>query len=331
MIMTKTIPEEIYEQVKAAQAILILQPDNPDGDSIGTALALEEIFGDMGKRALLYSYREPDTYLRLLEGWDRISQKLPKEFDLTVVVDTASPSLLSATLDHHSKDLITRPMIVIDHHASRSEMGFKTIDLIKPDAAATAEMVYFLAEALKWPINPRAATKLASALLSDSLNLTIPTVTVETVLALAGMVRHGANLSELHRAKREASALSPELLKVKGELLANVEYAADGKLALCSISPEIMDKHKAEHDPSDLVIWEMQWTKGVDVAAVLRHYGTKIKVSMRAKRPIANLIAEKFEGGGHPGAAAFRAEGTDMAAAKTALIKAFVEVDLATK
>lgn len=70
----------------------------------------------------------------------------------------------------------------------------------------------------------------------------------------------------------------------------------------------------------------MQWVKGVEVAAVFKHYGTKIKVSMRARRPIAAKLAEKFDGGGHDRAAAFRAQGTDIIEAVAKFKDAYEEI-----
>jgi phosphoesterase RecJ-like protein len=307
-----TIYQQIKELVDSAQTVLILQPDNPDGDSMGSALGLEEILGDLGKQPLMFSYKPSETYLRLNEGWDRVSQAFPKSFDLTILVDTASPTLLVNTLEKHGAELSKRPAIVIDHHNSRSEMGFITHELIQPTSASTGEQIIQLAEALNWPINQQAATKLAAAIISDSLNLTVPMTSYETVAALASCVKAGANLSEMNTKKREANALTPELQTLKAKLLTGVEYAFDGRLAIASIDAETMSTYKDQHDPCDLIIWDMQWVKGVEVAAVFKHYGTKIKVSMRAKRPIAAKLAEAFDGGGHDRAAAFKAQTTDM-------------------
>lgn len=307
-----TIYDDIKKLVDEAGTILILQPDNADGDSMGSALGLEEILGDLGKTPLMYSYKPSETYLRLHEGWDRVSQTFPKAFDLTILVDTASPTLLVNTLEKHGTELSKHPAIVIDHHNSRSEMGFITHELIDPQAASTGEQIVQLADKLGWKMNPAAATKVASAIVSDSLNLTVPMTSYGTVWALAECVKAGANLAEMNARKREANALTPSLLTIKAKLLTTVDYAFDGRLAIATIDTETMDRYKDEHDPCDLIIWEMQWVKGVEVAAVFKHYGTKIKVSMRAKRPIAAKLAEAFDGGGHDRAAAFRAEGTDM-------------------
>jgi len=312
--------------VDEAQTILILQPDNPDGDSMGSALGLEELLGDLGKTPLMYSYKPSETYLRLHEGWDRVSQTFPKAFDLTILVDTASPTLLVNTLEKHGAELSKHPAVVVDHHNSRSEMGFITHELIEPDAASTGEQLVRLANELDWAISEQAGTKLAAAIISDSLNLTVPMTSYGTVSALADCVKAGADLAQMNQRKREANALTPSLQTIKAKLLTSVEYAFDGRLAIATIDTETIDRYKDEHDPCDLIIWDMQWVKGVEVAAVFKHYGTKIKVSMRAKRPIAARLAEAFDGGGHDRAAAFRAEGTDMQVAVDKFKEAFAKI-----
>lgn len=314
--------QDIKKLVDDAQTILILQPDNPDGDSMGSALGLEELIGDLGKQPLLYSYKPSENYLHIFEGWDRVSQSFPKQFDLTILVDTSSSSLLVNTLEKYGSELAARPFIAIDHHSTESSLTIASHVLIDPQAASTGEQIVQLANALDWKMNPQAADKLAGAIIFDSLNLTNEMTNYGTVQALADCVKAGAKLSDINARKRATQAISPSLETVKGQLLASVEYAFDGRLAIATIDAETMATYKDEHDPCDLIIWEMQWVKGVEVAVVFKHYKTKIKASMRARRPIARELAEAFDGGGHARAAAFRAEGTDMAEA----VKKFKEV-----
>jgi phosphoesterase RecJ-like protein len=312
----------LNQAIIAARTILILQPDSPDGDSLGSALGLEEILGDMGKQIFLYAYKEPEPYLRGQEGWDRVGQTLPKQFDLTILVDTGSPALIKSALEHYHTELTSKPFFIIDHHVSRQDFGFKTIEVVE-EAAAAAQVIDRLARALNWTINPSAAAKLATAILSDSLNLTTPDTTADTLDALSHLVRSGANLFELYSIKREVSALTPELLHLKGELLSNVQFHADGRLATLEIPPAIVDKYKNVTEPYTLVINEMQWTKGVELAAVFKNYGTKINVPMRSKGGIAAPMAERFDGGGHPNAAAFRTTTNDISAEVAKLVHSF--------
>jgi bifunctional oligoribonuclease and PAP phosphatase NrnA len=316
--------EELGEHVSSAASILILQPDSPDGDSLGSALGLEEIFGDLGKTVHLYSYKEPEPYLRFLEGWDRVSQNLPKEFDLVVLVDTGSPALIKSALEHYRPELTAKPFFIIDHHVSRQEFGFETTQIVE-EAVATSELITRITQALKWPINARAAFKLASALLADSLGLTTSGTTAKSVAALAELTKAGANLHELSKARREGSALTSDLLHLKGRLLESVEFYADGALAIAEINPDTVAKYKDIAEPYTLILSEMQWTKGVELVAVFKNYGTKINVPLRSTNESAGTIAELFDGGGHPNAAAYRCKTTNVRAEMELLVDTFAK------
>ncbi|MDB5178281.1 MAG: putative phosphoesterase [Patescibacteria group bacterium] len=316
--------KQLQTLVAEAKTILVLQPDSPDGDSIGSALGLEEILGDLGKEVALFAYREPEPYLRHLEGWDRVSQAFPKRFDLTILVDTGAPALIKSTLEHHFTALTAKPVVVIDHHASRNPFGFDTIDIVTEDVA-TSELITQICLDLEWPINQQAAGKLTFALLSDSLNLTTSGTTAHSVAMLAELTRAGANLHELYKAKREASALSSDLLHLKGKLLQSVEFHVDGHLAIAEITPDMVAKYKDVAEPYTLILNEMQWTKGVELVAVFKNYGTKINVPLRSTIQAAAPIAEKFGGGGHPNAAAYRCKSLDVRAEIDTLIKTFTQ------
>ena len=314
---------KLGELVATAKTILVLQPDSPDGDSLGSALGLEEVLGDLGKTVVMFAYKEPEPYLRGNEGWDRVSQSWPKQYDFTILVDTGSPALIKATLEHYHSELVSKPVVIIDHHyLSRTDFGFPTIDIIAQDCAA-AETVTQICLDLGWPINEQAAAKLATAILSDSLNLTTPYTTAHSVEMLAELVRDGANLHNLYRQKRELSALSPELLHLKGQLLSSVEFFCDGKLALTEIPPEMVHRYKDVYEPYSLVLNEMQWVKGVELVAIFKNYGTKINVPLRSGTGVASQVAERFGGGGHASASAYRCATTDYPAEKQKLIDAF--------
>jgi phosphoesterase RecJ-like protein len=314
--------EALATGLQDAQTILILQPDSPDGDSLGSALGLEEIFADLGKTVVMYSYKEPETYLRGLEGWDRVSQDLPKQFDITILVDTGAPSLIKSALEHHFAALTAKPFYIIDHHTSRQDFGFVTTQIVE-EAVSTSELITRMCLELDWAINPAAANKLASALLSDSLGLTTSGTTATSVDMLAELTRRGANLYELYKTKREAGALTTDLLHLKGKLLESVEFHVDGRLAIAEITPDMVAKYKDIAEPYTLILNEMQWTKGVELVAVFKNYGAKINVPLRSTTGVAATIAEKFDGGGHPNAAAYRCKTPQIRAEMDLLVQTF--------
>src|ERR1035438_6865384 len=88
--MTYEESAAIGEIVADANKVLILQADNPDGDSLGSALALEQIIGDLGKEPILYCGVDMPTYLHHMTGWDRVEKNFDGSFDISIIVDTST-------------------------------------------------------------------------------------------------------------------------------------------------------------------------------------------------------------------------------------------------
>src|SRR4051812_1998393 len=110
--------EKILQLVQDAQKILIVQADNPDADSLGSSLALEHILGDLGKDVYMYCGVDVPTYLRYLNGWDRVLNEVPSNFDLSIIVDASTYSLFDQ-IEKAGKwgTLKSKPTVVLDHHA----------------------------------------------------------------------------------------------------------------------------------------------------------------------------------------------------------------------
>jgi bifunctional oligoribonuclease and PAP phosphatase NrnA len=316
----------LQKLVSESKTILVLQPEKPDTDSIGTSLALEQILGDLGKEVIMYCQDPVPDYLRIFNGWDRISDQFPPRFDITLAVDFGDPQQMERTLAKHGTALQSKPFIILDHHKTRKPMAFPSIDIIDPETAATGELVVKICNVLGWDINLEAAQAIVPAILADTLGLSTPTTTAQTVDTVAQMVRIGVDLSDLRRRREIAGALDPEILKYKGELLQRVEYFAEGRIALVVITPAELKLYAEKHDPADLINQEIRTVKGVQIAAIMRDYdsslyGRKIKISMRANVPIAALAAAHFGGGGHDQAAGCTVEGRQPDDVKTELVK----------
>src|SRR5690349_9576159 len=106
--------ESIKRLVGNSKTIVIIQADNPDADSLGSSLALEHILGDMGKQVSLYCGVGIPSYLRYLEGWDRVSIDLPRHFDTSIVIDVSTYTLLEKLRDSgHFGWVMAKPSIVL--------------------------------------------------------------------------------------------------------------------------------------------------------------------------------------------------------------------------
>ncbi len=309
--------------IEDAKHILILQPDKPDGDSVASALALEEILSDHGKQVSHYTAGRVEGYLSYLPGNDRITGDWPVVgYDVAILVDCGSSEQVPRLLEAHRSDLVSRPYVLIDHHReTETPMAHITLELIDDSAAATGEMVYGLAKALKWPLSQAACSLLISSILADTLNLTNSKTTQPVVKAFAEIVALGnVNLNELNLKFREATANDPDLVVLKGQLLSRLEFYADNQIALLTVGKDLIDEYRQRTNLAALVFFDMLNARGVKLAIVMNDYGAIIRTSMRAKAPVAGPVAEHFGGGGHDMAAAFPCTDLTMAELKPELV-----------
>lgn len=295
--------------INDAKKIIIIQAENPDGDSLGSALALEEILGDLGKDVILYCPVEIPKYLRYILGWDRVVTDFDTSADLAIIVDTSADVLITKVLETPGVRhfLESRPVLVIDHHATKSNLTFDHTLLID-DAVATSEIIYRLASDNKWAINAHAAECMLIAIMSDSLGLTTQNVSPNAFFTAGKLTELGASNATIEERRREFMKKSPEILAYKGELISRIEYLLDGKLAIVHIPWEDIQKYSDQYNPSVLVLDEMRLVEGVQLGVAIKTYPDgKITGKLRGNLPIAETVAGFFGGGGHKYASGFRA------------------------
>src|SRR5690554_3455899 len=145
--------EQIGQIIADSQRILIIQADNPDADSLASALALESIIGEMGKQPLLYCGIDMPEYLKYLPGWDRVGREIPNQFDASIIVDPSAMALLEQLQGSGAQGWVaSRPVIVLDHHAgTANDVPFAKVILNQPDKVSTGQIIYDIAKSLGWP------------------------------------------------------------------------------------------------------------------------------------------------------------------------------------
>ena len=140
--------------IQSANTIVIIQAENPDGDSLGSGLALEEVLSDLDKTVTLYCPVDIPKYLRYIRGWDRVVGDFPARADLAIIVDTSADILLSKVLETPGARhfLETHPVLVVDHHTAESTLSFEHT-MLSETVVATGELLYQLFTHAGWTIN----------------------------------------------------------------------------------------------------------------------------------------------------------------------------------
>ncbi len=297
--------------------ICIIQAENPDGDSLGSAIALDYILQNTENS--LYCPVDIPKYLRYFPDWSRITNEFDYKADAYIIVDTAANVLLSKLLEDVAirNSLYNKPVLVLDHHETADDLEFPHESIIEP-LPACAELIYKITQDQKLTIPLPAAEAIYAGISSDTLGLVSASVTSSTMRIMADLIDLGVNPAELEERRRDFMKKSPRILDYKADLIKRIEYSLDNQLATIHIPFEEIQQYSDEYNPNVLILEEMRLVEGVIVAIAVKTYPDgKVTGKIRTSEPIADQIAGYFGGGGHPFAAGFRTydiEYTDVVA-----------------
>ena len=302
--------DSIIKTLGDAQKIVIIQAENPDGDSLGSSLALEELLAEAGKDVKLYCAIDIPKYMRYINGWDRVVKDWPTDRDAAIIVDTSSKTLMMQALAipgvQHFME--SHPVLVIDHHQDETgDLPFDSTMLIDNTAVASSEIIYGLAKEAQWTINPQAAESMFISIQSDSLGLTTQNTTANSYQVAASLVGLGAVPATIEARRREYMKKPADILEYKGRLIGRIEYHLDGKLATIHIPWDEIEEFSDRYNPSVLVLDEMRLVDTVQVAVAIKTYPDgKATGKIRANVPVGHAVAGYFGGGGHEYASGFK-------------------------
>ncbi|MDO5480964.1 MAG: DHH family phosphoesterase [Candidatus Saccharibacteria bacterium] len=301
--------DSFREFLEGKKKIAIIQAENPDGDSLGSALALEGILADY--EVSLYCPVQIPTYMRYFDGWGRVTAEFDFLADGYIIVDTASNILLSKLLEDSAirKRLYNAPVFVLDHHESEDDLEFSHMGLIQ-ELPACCSLILRIAKELEMleKADKSVYEYLYYGILSDTLGLTTATTGAKTFMEIGELVERGElEVDKLEEKRRQFSKKSERIFKYKADLIQHTEFFLDGKLAAIHIPWEEIHEFSNEYNPNALIMEELRMVAGVEVALAVKTYPDgRVTGKIRTTEPIAQEIAEFYGGGGHPYAAGFR-------------------------
>lgn len=303
--------EAIASVLAGTQRIVVLQADNPDADSLGSALALENILETMGKSVYLYCGMDMPSYLRYLSGWDRVLGELPTQFDASIIVDASTLTLFERLQTSGQLSwLATKPALVLDHHATvGNKLDLQGITLCSTQDSSTGELIYHLAKQLGWPLDVTTGEYLMTAILGDTQGLSNDLARPGTYRAMAELVELGVNRTTLEERRREYGKMPLDIFRYKAELISRTEFSSEGRIASVDIPQAEITTYSPKYNPVPLIHGDMLATQDVAIAIVFKRYDDgRVTGSIRcnAGHGIADKIAEHLGGGGHPYASGFK-------------------------
>jgi phosphoesterase RecJ-like protein len=301
--------------IQGRRFVIVTHMD-PDGDGIGSMLALGDVLKGAGKEAVLLTTKPVGLPYRLLHGAERIVQHLQTDasFDAAVVLDCGELSRLNGLSGFVRR---IRPVINIDHHETNDCFG--DLNLVDGRSSSTGELVYKVICETGLSISQAAAENLFVAIMTDTGSFTYDNTTGAALAIAAQLVDRGVNPWEI--SKKISHGYSAFRLRLLEMALGTLEYHHGGKLALMTITTEMFEKTGSDRTDCERFVEYPRHVKGVEIAALVRqtdqnHY----RVSLRSNRWVnVARLAGLFGGGGHPMAAGFESRGP-LEAVKAKLI-----------
>lgn len=297
-----TIRNDRYQQddmlsaILSADSVLLFGHVSPDGDTMGSVLAMKLRLERMGKRVQAMMDGFVPSYLAFLPGAEAMlnAQAVPGRFDLALAVDVASLDRLGKC---ESLFASAEKTAVIDHHGTNE--GYAQINMIDGDAPSAAILVYRLFEQMAMPLTQEEAICLYTALSTDTGNFIYDSTNAESFAMMSGLMEAGLPLAEYSRMLfRQKEVLHVRLL---AEALLSLRVTAGGKVAGLCLTQEQMQRVGANGGHTEGIVNYAIDLEGVGMAYFAREVEDgQIKVSLRALEPYAvNQIAAQFGGGGH--------------------------------
>ena len=288
--------DQVLSQLKDAKRILLCTHVQPDGDAIGSLLALNALLLGLNKKTTMICHDPVPVHLRLLPGWQDI--RLPEEigdtaYDLGCSIDASD---LARIGDAGPLFLQCPRTLVIDHHATNTMFGHG--NYVDDQVAASGVLVYRLFERAVVPISPQAALNLYAAISTDTGNFSFGLMNEEFFIQMAGLMRSGLDISKAARGLHLIKEAS--FIKLLGRALNSIQFSCSGRLSLMVISEADFLETGASREHADGIVNCGLNVKGVEMGFLATQEEDGVKFSLRAVPPHdVSAIAFEFGGGGH--------------------------------
>jgi phosphoesterase RecJ-like protein len=301
--MRPAVVDEICDAILSRRRFLLTSHARPDGDSIGSQLAMAYALDALGREVRIVNADPAPDHYREFPGLDRIEigPHSDADADALIVMECSDLSRTGVTgLDRHF-------IINIDHHAGNKMYG--AVNWFDESAAACSEMVFDVIRALGVPLTREIATHIYLAILTDTGSFHHSNITPRTFDICRQAVEAGVNPAAMARRVFDSNSFGK--LKLIGALLDSMELIDDGRLAVLQMDDSMLQLCGCTHNDTEGVI-NLPLTAREIQAVVFFKIGAngEVRVSMRSKYDVdVRMVASGYGGGGHKNAAGFTVNG----------------------
>lgn len=299
---------EIIRTLEENTSWLILVHENPDGDTLGCGLALYSLGRRLGKTVRIAGKTPmPDGY-HFLPFSDEYEAKrdLTQEDTKGALLISVDTSTVERSLNGLCDAVLQMPSINIDHHGDNQM--YSALNLVMPQASATAEIITELFLHSPWKIEKNEAICLYAALVTDNGNFRFKSTTPHSHFCAAKLLEAGAEPSEIDDMVNQN--MTPAIMRLWGTAFCRVQVFLDGRAAMFWLDAEDFTRAEADSSAVDGLVNMLLRIKGIKIAAFLSVFEGNNKLSVRTRAPYcAREIAAAFGGGGHVQAAGAKISG----------------------
>ncbi len=297
--------KDVANALARAKNILITGHVFPDGDAVGSVIALGRALSGDGRRVCMYFEDEVPAFLRFLPGSEDTAHTLSGNgFDVAAVLDCSDIKRVGSQAER----IESIPTVVnIDHH--RSNTGFGNVRFVDPDAPATSGIVYRILREMRLPLDAAVATNLYTGLLTDTGSFSYGNIDKNCFTMAANLVEAGADAGFI--ASSIYRSYPPGRLDLLRRALESVQFYMDGRVAVIAVTVNDLAETNSRGEDVRGFIDFPTCVPGVKVAVLLRETDDGVEVSLRAEGDVdVARVAETMGGGGHKNAAGYSYAGT---------------------
>ena len=282
--------QEIINEIKKAESIVVSVHVNMDGDAVGSAFSFAAALTEMGKRVVVAL---PEVHPYYLEYFcDDYVTETDECFDLAVALDSGDLARIGKQQEVFNR--ATRKA-VIDHHVSNP--GYGDVNYIKAEASSTSEIIYELIMELTGRVSPRQAEQLYAGIITDTGGFKFSNTTPESFIYSAELLKCGADINKVCIEIYESVSLAK--LKLKSRALDSLKLYAGGKISSVIITKKDFEETGACVADCEGFSDIGRGVEGVEAAFSIT-IKEKVKVSFRSKYYVdVARVASRFGGGGH--------------------------------
>lgn len=285
--------DNILDEVNKANNIVILTHENPDGDAVGSSLAMYMTLKKMGKDVDLIIPELPRVF-NFLPCADEIKKEGKNEsYDLAIALDAATIKMLNGWVNYFEEASVK---ISIDHHSTNTM--YADLNYVNPDAPACTQVLINIIEYFGVEIDKEIGSCLLTGIITDTGGFQYQSTTPETFEFASGLLKKGVNVSEIY--KQVMNTKSRANFELRKRAIDRMEFISDGKIVCTYITKQDEIDLNAEPGDHEGIVDEGRTIEGVEVSIFIRETSKGFKASLRSNEYVnVSDVCLMFGGGGH--------------------------------